>query len=165
MFRLWTATPPVPSSSGRYQPGLFSGARKQPNKKKKNKENFATLKIILNVRETLNPNIPQTFRFKEDNFYVVVYSRKIRFMFFIISFCKSSSGRLVEAHWDKSLREFQQIAGSKCTKKTRLTQSQLRRIKSCDPFRFHCWRVCAKNVVYIAIPAKQLYYQVMYSSG
>ena len=83
------------------------------------------MKIILNVRETLNPNIPQTFRFKEDNFYVVVYSRKIRFMFFIISFCKSSSGRLVEAHWDKSLREFQQIAGSKCTKKLDLPSRNL----------------------------------------
>lgn len=83
------------------------------------------MKIILNVRETLNPNIPQTFRFKEDNFYVAVYSRKIRFMFFIISFCKSSSGRLVEAHWDKSLREFQQIAGSKCTKKLDLPSRNL----------------------------------------
>ena len=28
MFRRWMATPPVPSSSGRYQPGLFSEAAK-----------------------------------------------------------------------------------------------------------------------------------------
>jgi hypothetical protein len=29
IFRRWIATPPVPSSSGRYQPGLFSGAKRE----------------------------------------------------------------------------------------------------------------------------------------